>query len=98
MIAAVDAESKILLKLRERRVLSAAALQAVLTESTLAGVPPIEMLLLSDMLSEADVAQAYAELHGLRFLDLSRRRPATPWVLALPENVARRSVLADDPA
>ncbi len=90
MIAAIDTERKILLKMLERRVMSHDALQNVLMESAMTGLPPVEMLLANDSLSDAEVAQAYAELHGLRYLDLTRRRPSVPWVLALPENVSRR--------
>ena len=90
MIAAIDSEAKVLLKLLDKRVMTRSALDTLLIESTLMGMPPIEMLLANDILSDADAGQAYAELHGQRFLDLSRRRPATPWVLSLPENVSRR--------
>jgi type IV pilus assembly protein PilB len=48
------------------------------------------MLLSRDLLSDADVAQAYGELYGLRYLDLTRRRPSQPWVLSLPENASRK--------
>ncbi len=90
MIAALDAESKILLKLLDKDVMRRPALDTLLVEASMVGLPPVEMLLARDVLSDAEVAQAYAELHGLRYLDLTRRRPSVPWVLALPENVARR--------
>ncbi len=90
MIAAVDAEPKILLRLLERGAVTRTTIDAVLHEALLAGRPPIEMLLAKDVLSDAEVAQAYAELYGVRYLDLNRRRPSIPWVLALPENIARR--------
>ena len=90
MIAALDAEKKILLKLIERDVMTHQALDTFLIESALSGMPPVEMLLAKDLLSEADAAQAYAELNGLRYLDLARRHPSVGWVLSLPENVARR--------
>ncbi len=90
MIAALDAEKQILLKLIERDVMTRQELDACLVEASLSGMPPVEMLLAQDVLSEADAAQAYADLNGLRFLDLARRQPAVGWVLSLPENVARR--------
>ena len=90
MLAAVDAEAKILLKLLERGVLTPPAFGGLLNEAAMAGLPPVEMLLAKDVLSDADAGQAYAELHGLRYLDLTRRRPSVPWVLSLPENAARR--------
>ena len=90
MIAAIETESKILLRLLERNVLTRSRLDTLACEATMAGVPAVEMLLANDLLSDVDAAQAYADLHGLRFLDLSRRRPSTPWVVSLPENVARR--------
>ena len=90
MIAAIETESKILLRLLERNVLTRSRLDTLAYEATMAGVPAVEMLLANDLLSDVDAAQAYADLHGLRFLDLTRRRPSTPWVVSLPENVARR--------
>ncbi len=90
MIAAVDSEAKVLLKLLDKKVMTRSALDALLMESALTGLPPIEMLLANDVISDADAGQAYAELHGQRYLDLSRRRPSVPWVLSLPENVSRR--------
>ncbi len=90
MLAAIDAESKVLMRLRERGMLSRSAAGSLLLESQMAGLPPVEMLIFKDVLSDADVAQAYGELYGLRYLDLTRRRPSQPWVLSLPENVSRR--------
>ena len=90
MIAAIDAEPKILMKLLERGVLSRSALVALRAESALMGEPPVTTLLAKDVLSDADVAQGYAELYGVRYLDLTRRRPSVPWALSLPENIARR--------
>jgi type IV pilus assembly protein PilB len=90
MLAAIDAEAKLLTSALERKVVTRATLDSVLFESSLMGVAPVEMLLNRDIVSDADTAQAYADLYGLRYLDLTRRRPSTPWVLSLPENVARR--------
>ncbi len=90
MNAAIETEPKILLKLLDKRVMKRSALNGLLLQSAMAGSPPVEVLLNNDVLSDADAAQAYAELHGVRYLDLTRRRPSVPWVLSLPENVARR--------
>ncbi len=92
MYASIDAEAKILLELFDKRVINPRALDSVRLESSLAGCPTVETLLSRDVLSDVDVAQAFADLNGLRFLDLTRRRPAIPWVLALPENTARRKL------
>src|SRR3990172_5244255 len=54
------------------------------------GLPLVEVLQLNDLISEAAVAQSYAEHSDLRFLDLTRRPPTRAWVLTVPENVARR--------
>ena len=90
MLAALDAEKKILFKLIENKVVTRQALDACLVEASLSGMPPVELLQAKDLLSEMDAAQAYAELNGLRYLDLARRQPVVGWVLSLPENVARR--------
>lgn len=89
MIAAEAAEQRILFKLLNDGTLTPVGLAAVRRESELMGLPPVEILLLRDVISEFDVAQTYADLSGLRFLDLTRRRPTRAWVLTLPENVAR---------
>jgi type IV pilus assembly protein PilB len=49
----------------------------------------VDVLVGQDVISEADVAQVYAELSGARFLDLTRRPPNRAWMLSLPENIAR---------
>jgi type IV pilus assembly protein PilB len=90
MIAALDAETKILFRLLDKKALTRGRLDTLLSNGSATGLPLVEMLLIEDVLSDADVAQAYADLHGLRFLDLTRRRPSVPWMLSLPENVARR--------
>ncbi len=90
MFATIDAEAKILLKMLERGVMTRAQLSTLVHAAAAAGLPPVELLLSNDMLSDADAAQAFSELHGLRYLDLTRRRPSIPWALSLPENIARR--------
>ncbi|MHC4064855.1 MAG: GspE/PulE family protein [Planctomycetota bacterium] len=59
-------------------------------EAGVSGLPLVEVLLIRDVVSDADIARAYADLYGLRFLDLTRRKPSTAWTLTLPENIARR--------
>ncbi len=90
MIAAEAAENKVVLKLLGNGTLTPVGLGSVRRESEISGRPLVEVLQTNDLISEADVAQAYAELSGFRFLDLSRRRPTAAWVLTLPENIARR--------
>ncbi len=90
MIAAIDAEVTILRNLLEKDTLTRAGVDSLLLESAMMGLPPVETLLARDVVSDEEVAQAYADLLGLRYLDLTRRRPSTPWVLSLPENVAKR--------
>ncbi|HNQ21537.1 MAG TPA: GspE/PulE family protein [Phycisphaerae bacterium] len=90
MIAALAAEHRIVSKLLDDKQLNTKRLLSLRTESEIAGLPLVELLQRHDLISEADVAQTYADMHGLRFLDLSRRAPARTWALMLPENVARR--------
>lgn len=90
MIAAETAEYRIVSKLLNEEALTPLALATHKRESELMGLPLVEILLDHDLVSEADVAQTYADLAGLRFLDLSRRRPTSAWALTLPENIARR--------
>jgi type IV pilus assembly protein PilB len=90
MIAPLAAEAKIVGKLLEARALTAAALAESQFESQMSGQPLVEVLLQRDALSDAEAAQAYADLCGLRFVDLTRRPPNMAWVLSLPENIARR--------
>jgi type IV pilus assembly protein PilB len=89
MLAAETAEDKLVRKLLADGVATRTGLAAHQRESELFGVPLAEMLVLHDVVSEADVAQAHAEINGLRFLDLTRRSPNRAWALTLPENVAR---------
>ena len=90
MIAPIIAEAKIVARLLEARVLTQSALIQAQYESRISGEPLVEVLLHRDVLSDEDVARAYADLFGLRYLDLSRRQPSAGWVLSLPENAARR--------
>lgn len=90
MIAAIDAEVTVLRGLLDRGAMTRSALDALMYESAMVGLPPVETLLVKDVVSDEDLAQAYSDLLGLRYLDLTRRRPSSPWVLSLPENVARR--------
>ena len=62
MIAAIETESKILLRLLERDVLTRSRLDTLAFEAAMAGVPAVEMLLANDLLSDVDAAQAYADL------------------------------------
>ena len=90
MIAAAVAEHQIVSKLLNEGTLTPVGLTNMRRESELLGVPLVEVLQAHDLASEADVAQLYAEMNGLRYLDLSRRSPSRPWALTLPENIARR--------
>ncbi|GIK15946.1 MAG: hypothetical protein BroJett003_09100 [Planctomycetota bacterium] len=74
------------------RGLDASTLLDFRLESEIAGLPLVHVLLRADFIGEAEVAKAVAEQNGLRFLDLSRRKPSAAWTLVLPENVARRKV------
>ncbi len=91
MIAAVSAESRIVNALIDARRITRAALERAQYASHAAGEPLIEVLIHLDHISEDDIARAYADFYGLRFLDLSRRSPSVGWVLSLPENAARRA-------
>jgi len=90
MIAAVTSEHHIVSKLLNDGALTPVGLTAMRRESELMGAPLVEVLLAHDLISEADVATIYAEMNGLRFLDLSRRSPSRAWAQTLPENIARR--------
>ena len=90
MIAAATAEHQIVSKLLGEGTLTSAGLASMRRESEIMGLPLVEVLQLNDLISEAAVAQAYAEHSDLRFLDLTRRPPTRAWVLTVPENVARR--------
>jgi len=92
MPAAGAAEVKIVNRLLEAHSLTRQRLTDCALEAAVSGIPLVDALLANDVISDADVARAYADLYGLRFLDLSRRKPASAWVLTLPENVARRSL------
>ena len=90
MIAAAAAEHHIVAKLVQDGVLHHVGLAALRRESELMGVPLVDLLQTQDVISESDVAKLYAEMSGLRFLDLTRRRPTRAWMMTLPENIARR--------
>ncbi len=90
MIAAENAEYTVINKLLEEGKLTLTKLISIRTEAELSGLPLVEQLIVSDVLSEADIAQTYADMCGLRFVDLSRRSPVHAWALTLPENIARR--------
>ena len=90
MIAAEVAEQKIVAKLLNDEALTSVGLASMRRESELMGLSLIDVLQIHDLVSEIDVAQTYANLSGLRFLDLSRRAPSRAWALTLPENIARR--------
>lgn len=89
MIASVSAEQKVVSKLLSEGSLSGMAFTSYRRESEIMGLPLVEVLIANDVISEAVVAQTYADLAGLRFLDLSRRQPSRPWALTLAENIAR---------
>ncbi len=90
MIAAEAAEHRIVSKLLSEETVTLVALSTLRREAELAGLPLTEILLERDLISDADTAQIFADLAGLRFLDLSRRNPSHAWALTLPENIARR--------
>ncbi len=90
VIAAAAAEGPVVSKLLNEQTINHIALASLRRESEIIGLPLVEVLLAHDVISEADVAQTYADISGLRFLDLTRRRPTKAWVLTLPENTARR--------
>ena len=73
MIAAATAEHPIVCKLLAEGTLTSAGLASMRRESEIIGLPLVEVLQLNDLISEAGIAQAYAESSGLRFLDLTRR-------------------------
>ena len=92
MVAARAAQMKIVGRLIEARQLTRQELTDHAMEAEISGLPLVEVLLARDVISDADVAHAYADFYGLRFLDLTRRKPSPAWMLTLPENIARRKV------
>lgn len=90
MIAAEAAEHKVVSRLLADGSINTVGLSSFRRESELSGVPLLEILHGADLISEEDLARAYADLAGLRYLDLTRRAPSRAWVLSLPENIARR--------
>ena len=85
-LAQLDVASKLLTE----GTTNALALTQARREAETFGLPLVEVLLSHDWISDAAVAQIYAERSGVRFLDLSRRRPTRTWALTFPENLARR--------
>ena len=90
MIAAATAEHRIVSQLLGDGTLTRVGLTSMRRESELFGLPLVAVFLRHDLISEADVVKLYADMSGVRFLDLSRRRPTRAWALTLPDNVARR--------
>ncbi|MCO6437797.1 MAG: type II/IV secretion system protein [Phycisphaerae bacterium] len=90
MLAAELAEPLVVKRLLNEGTLTFVSLTTLLRESEIAGLPLAETILARDLISDADLAQMYADLTGYRFLDLTRRTPTRAWVLTLPENIARR--------
>lgn len=90
MIAAEAAEQRIISKLLDDRSTTLAGLAGLRRESEVAGLPLVDVLTAHDLVSEAEIAKVYADLSGLRFVDLTRREPSRAWALTLPENIARR--------
>ncbi|MFQ5490437.1 MAG: GspE/PulE family protein [Phycisphaerae bacterium] len=90
MVAARASEMKIVARLVEAGQLKRFDLTDHVIEAEVSGQPLVEVLLARDVISDTDVARAYADFYGLRFLDLTRRKPAPAWMLTLPENIARR--------
>ena len=89
MIASALCEHQIVNRLVSDGALSPVTLAGLRRESEFMGVPLLELLQSSDLISEVDVAKTYAQFSGYRFLDLTRRAPTRAWMLALPENIAR---------
>jgi len=90
MIAAEAAEQTVVTKLLNDGTVTPVGIATYQRESEISGLPLVDILQANDLVSEADIAATYADLKGLRFLDLTRRTPTRAWVLTLPENVARR--------
>ncbi len=92
MIAAESAEQRIVSSLLDEGTLTPVGLAAMRRESELMGLPIVEILQAHDVISEIDVARVYADLSGVRYLDLTRRRPSRAWALTFPENIARQKI------
>jgi len=90
MLASLAAEPSLVSSLVKAHELTRDRLADCELDAQASGIPLVEVLIARDLLSEADAGQVYARLMGIRYLDLSRRRPSAGWVLSLPENVARR--------
>ena len=90
MIAAEAAEQRIVSKLLGEGTLTPTGLASFRRESEFMGLPLAEVLHANDLVAEEEIAKTYAQLSGIRYLDLTRRSPTRAWVLTLPENIARR--------
>lgn len=84
------AEKRLMAALLEKEAVNAIALMQLVREAEMLGIPTTELLLARDLTSDEELAQLYAEVSNLRFLELAGRRPTMRWVGALPENEARR--------
>jgi len=93
MIAARQAEPRIVSDLIKDNRLTRENLDRFRREARIEGLPLVEVLLTEDVISDEEVARVYAEQQGLRFLDLTRRPIAEAWSLTLPENVSRRKMV-----
>ena len=89
MLATLAAESRVVAKLLESSRLSLAEVETAHLESELSGLPLLEVLADQGKLTEEELAQVFADLFRMRYLDLSRRSVSEPWVLAVPENLCR---------
>ena len=78
--------------LLEKEAVNAIALMQLAREAEMLGIPVTELLLARDLTSDEELAQLFAEVSNLRFLDLAGRQPTMRWVGALPENEARRKM------
>jgi type II secretory ATPase GspE/PulE/Tfp pilus assembly ATPase PilB-like protein len=92
MYAVETAEHMVVSKVLDSGGITLSRLAALRMEAEITGFSVIEMLQRDDFISDAEVAQVYADISGLRFLDLTRRQPTLAWALTLPENVARRKL------
>ena len=90
MIAAASAEHRIVSHLVGGGNLTPIGLASMRRESEIGGLPLVEVLVSHGLITDIDVARVYADMDGLRFVDLTRNAPARAWVLMLPENIARR--------
>jgi len=71
MIAAATAEHRIVSQLVSDGSLTPIGLASMRRESEIGGLPLVEVLLSHGLTSESDVAKVYADMDGLRFVDLA---------------------------